>query len=115
MRKLLIGAALAAFAAPAFADTLKEIADHGLVMTIEGIGDFDIAYTPDGKFTAKNAEFEASLGMPITGTWRLDGDKLCTVSNVQPEEQCVVYPKDKKSGDTFDITTDAGTVKIRIK
>ena len=115
MRKLLIGAALAAFAAPALADTLKEIADHGLVMTIEGIGDFDIAYTPDGKFTAKNAEFEASLGMPITGTWRLDGDKLCTISNVQPEEQCVVYPKDKKSGDTFDLTTDAGTVKIRIK
>lgn len=106
MRKLLVGIALAAFAAPAFADTLKEVTTKGIVLTIQGM-DIDVVYTPDGKFTAAEGQ--------VTGTWRIDGDKLCTTSNFQPDEECTAYPKDKKSGDTFELTGPAGTATIRIK
>ncbi len=106
MRKLLIGMALVAFAAPAFADTLKEVTTKGIVLTIQGM-DIDVVYTPDGKFTAAEGQ--------VTGTWRIDGDKLCTTSNFQPDEECTAYPKDKKSGDTFELTGPAGTATIRIK
>ena len=106
MRKLLIGIALVAFAAPAFADTLKEVTTKGIVLTIQGM-DIDVVYTPDGKFTAAEGQ--------VTGTWRIDGDKLCTTSNFQPEEECTAYPKDKKSGDTFELTSPAGTATIKIK
>ena len=106
MRKLLIGIALVAFAAPAFADTLKEVTTKGIVLTIQGM-DIDVVYTPDGKFTAAEGQ--------VTGTWRIDGDKLCTTSNFQPEEECTAYPKDKKSGDTFELTGPAGTATIKIK
>jgi len=106
MRKLLIGVALAAFAAPAFADTLKEVTTRGIVLTVQGM-DIDVVYTPDGKFTAAEGA--------VTGTWRIDGDKLCTTSNFAPDEECTVYPKDKKSGDTFELTGPAGTATIRIK
>lgn len=107
MRKLIIGAALLALAAPAFADTLKEVTTKGIILTIEGLGDIDVKYTPDGKFTAMDGQ--------VTGEWRIDGDKLCTKSNMAPDEECTVYPKDKKSGDTFDLTSPQGTVKIKIK
>ena len=106
MRKLLIGVALAAFAAPALADTLKEVTTKGIVLSVGGM-DIDVVYTPDGKFTAADGA--------VTGTWRIDGEKLCTTSNFQPEEECTVYPKDKKSGDTFDLTGPAGTATIKIK
>ena len=106
MRKLLIGIALVAFAAPAFADTLKEVTTKGIVLTIQGM-DIDVVYTPDGKFPAAEGQ--------VTGTWRIDGDKLCTTSNFQPEEECTAYPKDKKSGDTFELTGPAGTATIKIK
>jgi hypothetical protein len=109
MKTFLIGASLIAFAAPAFAGTLQELTTKGMVMTVDGVGDIPVTYTPDGKFSA---DFQ---GTAITGTWRIDGDKLCTTSNAQPEESCVVYPKDKKSGDTFQVTSDAGTATIKIK
>jgi hypothetical protein len=106
MRKLLIGVALAAFAVPAFADTLKEVTTKGIVLSVGGM-DIDVVYTPDGKFSAADGA--------VTGTWRIDGEKLCTTSNFAPAEECTVYPKDKKSGDTFDLTGPQGTATIRIK
>lgn len=110
MRKLMIGGALAAMtvfgSAAASADTLSEVIKHGIILTIQGM-EVDVSYTPDGKFTALEGQ--------ITGTWRIDGDKLCTTSNFQPEETCTAYPKDKKSGDTFDMTNDQGTVTVTIK
>jgi hypothetical protein len=110
MRKLMIGGAIAAMtvfaSAAAFADTLSEVTKHGIILTIQGM-EVDVSYTPDGKFTALEGQ--------VTGTWRVDGDKLCTTSNFQPEETCVAYPKDKKSGDTFDMTNDQGTVTVKIK
>ena len=109
MRNLAIAAALCAGlldATPALADTLSEVVSHGIVLTL---GDMDIAvtYTPDHKFTAMDGQ--------VTGAWRIDGDKLCTSSNFDPTERCIAYPKDKKSGDSFEVTSDQGTATIRIR
>jgi hypothetical protein len=106
MRILLAAAAFAALATPAFADTIDEVVKHGIVLTIQGM-DIDVAYTPDGKFTALDGQ--------VTGTWKRDGDKMCTTSNVQPEESCVAYPADKKSGDSFELTSPEGSATIKIK
>ncbi|HEY0435889.1 MAG TPA: hypothetical protein VGC92_04570 [Phenylobacterium sp.] len=109
MRTVIIAAA--AFAAlvvarPALADTLSEVTGNGIVLTI-GDMDIPVAYTPDHKFTAMDGQ--------VTGTWRIDGDKLCTASNVDPNESCIAYPKDKKSGDTFFLETPQGGVQVKIR
>ena len=106
MHKLIIAAAVLALAAPAAADTLTEVTSKGIVLSVQGL-DIDVTYTPDGKFTAMDGQ--------VTGEWRIDGDKLCTKSNFDPNEQCVEYPKDKKSGDTFDVTGPQGAATIKIK
>jgi hypothetical protein len=93
-------------ATPALADTLSEVTGHGIVLTIADM-DIDVTYTPDHKFTAMDGQ--------VTGAWRIDGDKLCTSSNVDPNETCIAYPKDKKSGDKFVLETPNGGVQIRIK
>lgn len=106
MRRLLIACATLALATPAAADTLQELTTKGSILTIQGM-DIDVTYTPDGKFTAMDGQ--------VTGTWRIDGDKLCTTSNFEPTEQCVAYPTGKKSGDSFDVTGPQGTATIKIK
>ena len=107
MRLSLAAAAAAlAIAAPAFADTLQEVTTKGIILTVQGM-DIDVTYTPDGKFTALDGQ--------VTGTWRIDGEKLCTTSNFEPTESCVAYPHDKKSGDPFDLTSPQGTATIKIK
>ena len=90
---------------PALAGTLEEVTSHGIVITI-GDMDIQVTYTPDHKFTAAEGQ--------VTGTWRIDGDKLCTTSNVDPTESCYAYPKDKKSGDSFTLDTPQGSVPIKI-
>jgi hypothetical protein len=108
-RCLILSAAVLAaciVATPAFADTLSEVTSHGIVLSI-GDMDIDVTYTPDHKFTAMDGQ--------VTGAWRIDGDKLCTSSNVDPNETCFAYPKDKKSGDKFILETPQGNVPIRIK
>jgi hypothetical protein len=99
-------AGLTATAAPAFADTLTEITTHGMIITL-GDMDVDLTFTPDGKFSGLDGQ--------ITGTWKIDGDKLCTSSNFDPNVTCLAYPKDKKSGDTFDLVAPTGTAKVKIK
>jgi hypothetical protein len=106
MRRLLIAAAILALATPAAADTLQELTTKGSILTVQGM-DIEVTYTPDGKFTALDGQ--------VIGTWRIDGDKLCTTSNFEPTEQCVEYPKGKKSGDSFDVTGPQGTATIKIK
>ena len=106
MRTLLAAAAVLAFATSAAAGTLQEVTTKGIVLSVQGT-DIDVTYTPDGKFTALDGQ--------VTGEWRIDGDKLCTKSNFDPNEQCVEYPKDKKSGDSFDVTGPQGTATIKIK
>lgn len=95
-----------ALAAPAQAGTLDEIVAHGMVVTI-GDMDFDLTFTPDHKFTG--------MGGQLTGNWRIDGDKLCTTSNFDANETCTAYPKDKKSGDVFEVSNDQGSAKVKIK
>lgn len=106
MRTLLTAAALLALATPALAGTLEEVTTKGIILNVQGM-DIDVDYTPDGKFTAMDGQ--------VTGEWRIDGDKLCTKSTVQPEESCTEYPKDKKSGDSFEVQGAQGPVGIRIK
>jgi hypothetical protein len=108
MRSLLLAGALTlALAAPAFADTLKEVTTKGVVMSIQGM-DIPIAYKPDGTFAID------VQGQSITGKWRIDGAKLCTTSSMAPEERCTEYPKDKKSGDSFEVTSAMGSATIKI-
>ncbi|TAJ70393.1 MAG: hypothetical protein EPO51_17845 [Phenylobacterium sp.] len=106
MRRLLTAAAILALATPAAADTLQELTTNGSILSVQGM-DIDVKYTADGKFTAMDGQ--------VTGTWRIDGDKLCTTSNFEPTEQCVEYPKGKKSGDSFEVTGPQGTATIKIK
>ncbi|MFT3723004.1 MAG: hypothetical protein QM773_05390 [Hyphomonadaceae bacterium] len=102
-------AALTAIAAPAFAQqptTLQEVTTKGIILQVQGM-DIDVAYKPDGTFSAMDGQ--------VTGKWRIDGEKLCTSSNMSPNEECTVYPAGKKSGDSFDLTSDQGTATIKIK
>ena len=92
-------------ATPVVADTLSEVTSHGIVLTL-GDMDIDVTYTPDHKFTAMEGQ--------VTGAWRIDGDKLCTTTPEQGET-CSVYPADKKSGDTFEVSSEQGSAKVRIK
>lgn len=106
MRKVLLAAAVLALATPAAAGTLQEVTTKGIVLSVQGM-DIDVTYTPDGKFTAMDGQ--------VTGEWRIDGEKLCTKSNFDPNEQCVEYPKDKKSGDSFEVVGPQGAATIKIK
>ena len=106
MRTLIAAAAALALAAPAAATTLEEVTAKGIVLSVQGM-DIDVTYTPDGKFTAMDGQ--------VTGEWRIDGEKLCTKSNFDPNEQCVEYPKDKKSGDSFEVVGPQGAATIKIK
>ena len=100
-----LAAAAAAMALPAHASTLSEVTAHGIVVRIADM-DIDVAFTPDGKFTALNGA--------IAGAWRIDGDKLCTTT-AEAGENCSVYPADKKSGDTFEVSNEQGSAKVHIK
>lgn len=109
MKKIIAIAAFAALAAPAFAQTsstLQEVTTKGIVIDIQGML-IDVTYKPDGTFTAMDDQ--------VTGKWRIDGDKLCTSSNMNPAEECVAYPVGKKSGDSFDLTSPQGTATVKIK
>ena len=106
MRNLLLAAAVLALATPAVAGTIQEVTTKGIILSVQGM-DIDVIYTPDGKFTAMDGQ--------VTGEWRIDGEKLCTKSNFDPNETCLEYPKDKKSGDSFEVVGPQGAATIKIK
>lgn len=107
MRRLLIAAAgLLMLATPAAADTLQEVTTHGMIVMV-GDTPIEVNFTPDGKLTA--------AGGAATGTWRIDGDKLCTTMDAVPTEICVPYPEGKKSGDSFEVTGPQGSATVKIK
>ena len=107
MRTLAIAAAATlAIAPPATAGTLQEVVAHGIILVIADM-QINVDYTPDGKFTAMDGQ--------VTGTWKIQGDKMCTTSNFDPNESCIEYPKDKKSGDSFELTSPQGSVTVKIK
>ena len=107
MRARLLAMSLLTMAAasPAAADTLQEVTTHGIVILL-GDRQIDVDYTPDGKFTVNGGQ--------ATGTWRIDGDRLCAITNGEPET-CVPYPKGKKSGDSFEVTGPRGAATVKIK
>ncbi len=75
MKRILACLAVAALAAPAFAQqasTLQELTTKGMVMEAGGM-EIDVTYKPDGTFTAMDGQ--------VTGKWRIEGEKLCTSSN----------------------------------
>jgi hypothetical protein len=106
MRNLLAAMGLLTLATPAFAGTLQEVTTHGMIVSV-GDRQFEVDYTPDGKLTVNGGQ--------ATGSWRIDGDRLCTTVNAGPEN-CVAYPKDKKSGDTFEVPgAQGGSATVKIK
>jgi len=104
-RTLIIGAALLALAAPAFAappnDTLAVVVAKGTVIKASVQGqdlELSMAYKADGTYTA------SMMGQQLgAGTYTVDGDKLCTKSDLG--EGCTPYPAGKKAGDSFKITS----------
>ena len=108
MRKFATAAALAlGLAAPVAADTLQHVTAKGVVMDVQGVS-VPVTYKPDGTFSLE------AMGTAISGKWRIEGTRLCTSSEFQPEERCTEYPTGKSPGDAFEISGPRGTVKITI-
>ena len=107
MRRLAAALAILALATPACADTLEEIATRGMVITLPDGLELDLTFAADGTYTG--------LDGGLRGRWRIEGDKLCTTSNLDPNERCEAYPKGKKAGDTFEADAPEGHLKFRIK
>ena len=63
---------------------------------------------PDGTFSGFDGMF--------AGTYKTNGNKLCiTVEAFGMVDQCTEYPDGKKSGDTFEIPSDMGPMKVTIR
>lgn len=114
-RTLMIAGVCIALAAPAFAQeltTLQYVTTKGTVVKAEAQGqalELPMAYKTDGTYTTN------AMGQAINGKWRIDGDKLCTVNDMNPTETCVAYPAGKKPGDEFKVTNPMlGEVSVTI-
>lgn len=115
MKKLMLAAAVIACAAPAFAQdtsTLQYVTTKGTVIKADVQGqalELPMTYKADGTY-ATNA-----MGQEVTGKWRIDGEKLCTVNSMSPSETCIAYPAGKKPGDEFKVTNPMlGEVSVTI-
>jgi heat shock protein HslJ len=88
-------------------DTVKAVVEKGVTMEVMGQAG-DIEYKPDGTFSGFDGQFE--------GKYKTDGNKLCiTVEAFGLIDQCTEYPDGKKSGDTFEIPSDMGPMKVTIR
>lgn len=112
MRKILIiSVAAASIVAPAFAEdksTLDYAIEKGIVMSAMGY-DIPVTYSDDGTYVAS---IDGMGDLP--GTWRRDGETLCTESSMQPGENCTEYPAGKAPGDSFVIEGAMGPATITI-
>ena len=114
MRLTIFAAAAIALAAPALAqdaappsDTVKTVVEKGVSMEVMGqAGTID--YKADGTFSGFDGQF--------AGTYKTNGNKLCiSVEAFGIDNQCTEYPDGKKSGDTFEIPSDMGPMKVTIR
>ena len=114
MRLTIFAAAAIALAAPALAqdaappsDTVKTVVEKGVSMEVMGqAGTID--YKADGTFSGFDGQF--------AGTYKTNGNKLCiSVEAFGIDNQCTEYPDGKKSGDTFEIPSDMGPLKVTIR
>lgn len=103
-RTLILASALIALAAPAFAQdvtTLQNVTTKGTIIKADMQGtaiELPMTYKADGTYSTN------AMGQTMTGKWRIDGEKLCTVSEMNPTESCIAYPAGKKPGDEFKVT-----------
>jgi hypothetical protein len=114
-RTLIIAGAVLALAAPAVAQqmsTLQYVTTKGTVIKADMQGtalELPMTYKADGTYTTN------AMGQTIAGKWRIDGEKLCTVSDMNPTESCVAYPAGKKPGDEFKVTNpNLGELTVKI-
>jgi hypothetical protein len=104
MKKLALAAAAATLiASPAFAGTLDEVVKNGVSMDVGGMV-IDVTYKPDGTFAAGD----------FMGKYKVDGTKLCLTIDGVIDNQCTEYPVGKVPGDTFEVPSDFGPMKITI-
>lgn len=116
MKKLMMATAALALVAPAFAQdksTLDYVTTKGTVIKANMQGtdlELPMTYKADGSYTT------SAMGQEVTGKWRIDGDKLCTISAMGGgNENCIAYPANKKPGDTFTVTNPMlGDVTVTI-
>ena len=87
------------------ADTYAAILAHGVVIVTPD-AEIDVMFKADGTFTV--------FGGAASGVWKITGDQLCTKVQDTPAETCAAYPAGKKSGDSFEVTSNEGTATIRI-
>lgn len=112
MRILTAALVATLLAVPAFAqtpkpanDTIKAMIEKGVIMSVMGF-EGAITYTADGKWDGFDGQ--------ASGTYTVDGDKMCTISDMG--EGCATYPAGKKSGDKFTVQFEGlGDVEITIK
>jgi len=111
---IIAGVVVLGVAAPAFAednDTLQHVVAKGTLVQAEMQGqalELDMSYKADGAYTA------SVMGQEVGGTWKIDGDNLCTTS--QMGQSCVTYPTGKKPGDAFKVAHPTfGEITVKIK
>ena len=115
-KAILVAAAALALAAPALAQdktTLEYVTSKGTVIHANMQGqelELPMTYKADGTYVT------SAMGQEVTGKWRVDGDKLCTISAMGGgNENCIAYPAGKKPGDEFKVTNPMlGEVTIKI-
>lgn len=115
MRLTILAAAAALMAAPALAqdapappsDTVKAVVEKGVTMEVMGQAG-DIEYKADGSFSGFDGQF--------AGTYKTNGNKLCiTVEAFGMVDQCTEYPDGKKAGDSFELASEMGPLKVTIR
>ncbi len=99
-------------ATPAFAqgpapgnDTVLLVIEKGVMMNVMGT-EGEMEFKADGTWSG--------FGGAASGTYKVDGDKICTTSDLG--EGCASYPAGKKSGEQFTITLgELGEVPVTIR
>src|SRR5688500_9139863 len=109
MRLVILCGLAAAFATQASAqpaapahDTLREVIARGQTLAGEVGGVevvFSTTYSADGAYRTVTTAPDRTM----TGKWRIEGDKLCTMGDANPTVDCTAYPPGKRSGDTFEV------------
>jgi hypothetical protein len=113
---IILAAAAIALTAPAFAQgktTLDYVTSKGTVIQANMQGqelELPMTYKADGTYVT------SAMGQEVTGKWRVDGEKLCTISAMGGgNENCIAYPAGKKPGDAFKVTNPMlGEVTVTI-
>jgi hypothetical protein len=110
MKLKLVLAAAVMLAAPAFAqgapgnDTVLAVVEKGVAIEIGGFAG-TVDYKADGTFSGFDGMF--------SGTYKVDGNKICSESDLGAS--CAEYPEGKKSGDTFELPSEMGPMKVTIR